>query len=344
MSETESAASLPRGPWLCILTGASRGFGAAFAAVLSAEILGPGSLLLLSARSLGPLRLLAHRLLAQRHGGPPREPGGQGCVGGEPLEERGPQDEKGPQEEKGSLLVSCPGGCLRFLCVAANLECPEGLQAVEATLRTQDPGQYRRLLVLNNAGPPSGPPCAATSSSTWLPPLLLAGAALRWFQGPEESEGTGDTNTWTGDEGPSGRVAMVVNVSSLCALTPYPSWAPYCSSRAARDMLHVVLATEEPHVRVLNYAPGPMDTDMQAEACVRTGDAGLRGRLEKSRAGGALVDPRDSAHALLRLLRADSFRSGAHVDYYDVPGPRRGGDGAETAAHRGRDGGTPQGQ
>ncbi|XP_061407770.1 sepiapterin reductase-like [Lethenteron reissneri] len=344
MSETESAASLPRGPWLCVLTGASRGFGAAFAELLSAEILGPGSLLLLSARSLEPLRLLAHRLLAQRHGGPPQEPGGQGCVGGEPREERG------PQEEKGSLLVSCPGGCLRLLCVAADLEGPEGLQALEAALRTQEPGRYRRLLVLNNAGSLGDVSRRVRDVTTaeWAPlcrhlqlnvaaPLLLAAAALRWFQGLEEAEGTG------GDEGPSGRVAMVINVSSLCAITPYPSWAPYCSSRAARDMLHVVVATEEPHVRVLNYAPGPMDTDMQAEACVQTGDAGLRGRLEKSRAAGTLVDPRDSARALLRLLRADSFRSGAHVDYYDVPGPRREGDGAETA-RRGREGGTPQGQ
>jgi len=47
-----------------------------------------------------------------------------------------------------------------------------------------------------------------------------------------------------------------VNISSLCALQPFRSWALYCSGKAARDMMFRVLAAEEPDVRVLNYAPG----------------------------------------------------------------------------------------
>lgn len=48
----------------------------------------------------------------------------------------------------------------------------------------------------------------------------------------------------------------VVNVSSICALEPYPSWVLYCSAKAARDMMFRVLAEEDPDLRVLNYAPG----------------------------------------------------------------------------------------
>lgn len=48
----------------------------------------------------------------------------------------------------------------------------------------------------------------------------------------------------------------IVNVSSLCALEPFPSWVLYCTGKAARDMMFRVLAKEEPELRVLNYAPG----------------------------------------------------------------------------------------
>lgn len=53
-----------------------------------------------------------------------------------------------------------------------------------------------------------------------------------------------------------GQRRTVVNISSLCALEPFPSWVLYCTGKAARDMMFQVLAKEEPNVRVLNYAPG----------------------------------------------------------------------------------------
>jgi hypothetical protein len=31
------------------------------------------------------------------------------------------------------------------------------------------------------------------------------------------------------------------------------------------------------------------------------------------------LDPMDSARKLFRLLQADEFESGAHIDYYDLP-------------------------
>ncbi|XP_017592882.1 PREDICTED: sepiapterin reductase, partial [Corvus brachyrhynchos] len=110
----------------------------------------------------------------------------------------------------------------------------------------------------------------------------------------------------------------VVNISSLCAREPFRSWTLYCAGKAARDMLFQVLALEEPGVRVLNYAPGPLDTDMQLLARTKTGDPGMRQHFQRLQENGQLIESSVSAQKLLQLLQEDSFPSGAHVDFYDI--------------------------
>ena len=46
--------------------------------------------------------------------------------------------------------------------------------------------------------------------------------------------------------------------------------------KAARDMLFKTMALEDTSIRVLNYAPGPIDTDMQHLAREYTADTELR--------------------------------------------------------------------
>ena len=46
--------------------------------------------------------------------------------------------------------------------------------------------------------------------------------------------------------------------------------------KAARDMLLRTMALEDTSIRVLTYAPGPIDTDMQYEARSYTADDALR--------------------------------------------------------------------
>ena len=41
-------------------------------------------------------------------------------------------------------------------------------------------------------------------------------------------------------------------------------------------MIFRTMALEEPHIRILNYAPGPLDTDMQLVARTKTGDKELK--------------------------------------------------------------------
>jgi len=48
------------------------------------------------------------------------------------------------------------------------------------------------------------------------------------------------------------------------------------TGKAARDMMFLTMALEQPHILVLNYAPGPVDTEMQVEARTKTGDPELR--------------------------------------------------------------------
>uniref|UniRef100_A0A8C3BUJ8 Sepiapterin reductase n=1 Tax=Cairina moschata TaxID=8855 RepID=A0A8C3BUJ8_CAIMO len=201
---------------------------------------------------------------------------------------------------------------LRVECVAAELSTQQGLRkAVEALRELLPSAPPGPLLVVNNAG------SLGDISKSFLDltdpaeintyfafnvtsALCLTTAALQAF----------------GKRPGSSR--MVVNISSLCALKPFKNWALYCSGKAARDMMFQVLALEEPDVRVLNYAPGPLDTDMQLLARTKTGDPEMRRHFQSLQESGQLIDCSVSAQKLLKLLEEDAFSSGAHVDFYDV--------------------------
>uniref|UniRef100_A0A8V0ZD26 Sepiapterin reductase n=1 Tax=Gallus gallus TaxID=9031 RepID=A0A8V0ZD26_CHICK len=286
----------------CVLTGASRGFGRSLARLLAPR-LGPGSLLLLLARSEEALAQLA-----------------------------------------AELRDSCPG--LRVECVASDLGSEEGLRRAVGAVRELLPGgPPDRLLLINNAG----------NATTGIGPQVLVQKKREQQESvvtPEDfapgAEGSlgdisksflsltdpNEINTYFAFNITSalcltssalqafgmrpGCSRTVVNISSLCALQPFRSWALYCSGKAARDMMFRVLAAEEPDVRVLNYAPGPLDTDMQLLARTRTGDAEMRQQFQSLHDSGQLIDCAVSAQKLLRLLEENTFTSGAHMDFYSV--------------------------
>ncbi|NXM81799.1 SPRE reductase, partial [Oenanthe oenanthe] len=268
----------------CVVTGASRGFGRSLARLLAPQ-LGPGSVLLLLARSADALGELASELRA-------------GATGRVRLRDTG--------RDTGSDTG------LRVQYVAADLGCEEGLRRASAALREllQDPS-FGRLLLVNNAGS-LGDVSKSFQDFTDLQEintyfsfnissaLCLTSLALRAFGARAGSSRT------------------VVNISSLCAREPFPSWALYCAAKAARDMMFRVLAREEPQLRVLSYAPGPLDTDMQLLARTRTGDPGMLQHFQRLQEEGQLIDSSVSAQKLLQLLLEDSFPSGAHVDFYDI--------------------------
>jgi sepiapterin reductase len=126
-------------------------------------------------------------------------------------------------------------------------------------------------------------------------------------------------------------IATVVNVSSLVAIQPFPSMSIYSAGKASREAFHVALAKELPSLeskrivsgcdgpifKILNYAPGPMDTTMAKElAETESVDADIRTFYQNA---DNLVNPNDSAEVLVRLvLNEVPYESGDHIDYYDI--------------------------
>ncbi|TMW61478.1 hypothetical protein Poli38472_012669 [Pythium oligandrum] len=124
--------------------------------------------------------------------------------------------------------------------------------------------------------------------------------------------------------------ATIINISSLCAIEPFATQGLYCTGKAAREMHFRVLAAEQQQprdanspdfskVRVLNYAPGPMDTEMQQT--LRESTTVRRDFVEmfaKMKAEGTLIPPATSSGLGVRLIVKNEFESGAHIDYYDI--------------------------
>lgn len=61
---------------------------------------------------------------------------------------------------------------------------------------------------------------------------------------------------------------------------------------------------------MLNYAPGPMNTDMSRD--IRSPE-----QYEEDLKSGNLIDPAKSAEKCVRLAVQGTFVTGSHVDFFD---------------------------
>lgn len=255
---------------LCIITGASKGFGRTIATEIS-RLLKPRSMLVLAARSGDHLRDLKAELDASEAG-------------------------------KIGLVTRC---------VVADLGMKEGVESIIRAAKEVSPEDVNHLILVNNAaslGDVSRYAQTFTNMAevdTYLSlnvssALSLTAGVLQAF--PRRP----------------GLQRSVVNISSLCALQPFSSWVLYCTGKAARDMMFRVLAEEEPDLRVLNYAPGPLDTDMQVEARASTANPEVRQSFANMHSQGQLLTCEDSCSKLMKVLLDNDFHSGAHLDYYDL--------------------------
>lgn len=111
---------------------------------------------------------------------------------------------------------------------------------------------------------------------------------------------------------------IIVNVSSLAAIQEMQCMSLYCTGKAARDMMHKCLACEESDARILNYSPGPMDTDMSMDIQDNCGYEWSRQFFKEIREKGTIIHPDASADKLLKILKEDKYKSGDHIDFYDV--------------------------
>ncbi|GAA6223132.1 sepiapterin reductase-like [Lates japonicus] len=250
---TTNQRTLGRG--ICIITGASKGFGRALAHEVF-HLLEPGSILLLVARSGTLLQEL--------------------------------KEEMQSFTDKQQLVVHC---------IATDLRTKEGVNETVKVARQETVNEIDHVFLINNAG--SLGDISGFESLTDLEkvnsylslnvssPLALTAGILQVFPCR------------------SGLRWSVVNISSVFALRALPSWALYCTAKAARKMMFSVLAEEEPNVKV-SYSPGPLDTDMQEEIQRLTG------------LSYPLFPCQESAAKLMKLLLDNNFVSGTQVDFLEV--------------------------
>jgi len=113
----------------------------------------------------------------------------------------------------------------------------------------------------------------------------------------------------------------LVNISSLAAIQGFKSWGVYCIGKAARDMLIQVIASEtdpSSNVGVLNYAPGPVNTDMQKEIRTSAPVHEQRELYTSMFETGKLVSPTATSSKLVSIIERGDYKSGSHLDFYDA--------------------------
>ena len=99
-----------------------------------------------------------------------------------------------------------------------------------------------------------------------------------------------------------GRAALVINITSDAAVTPYAGWGAYGASKAALSHLSHIWDEElRPHgIRVLALDPGDMDTPMHAQAVPDADPAGLK-------------KPADAAAEIVAVIHTHMTRAEAAV-------------------------------
>ncbi|XP_071793278.1 sepiapterin reductase-like [Asterias amurensis] len=110
----------------------------------------------------------------------------------------------------------------------------------------------------------------------------------------------------------------IIAITSLCALQATKSLSLYCSGKAARNMVMKNIAIEDPDVRVLNWAPGVLNTQMHHDLIANVQDAEIKEMMISVESTQYYLTPAASCKVLMQVLREDSFESGAHIDIWDV--------------------------
>ncbi len=102
---------------------------------------------------------------------------------------------------------------------------------------------------------------------------------------------------------------VVVNLSSIAAVTAMGSNLVYCASKAALDNLTRSLARAlAPRIRVVSVSPGLVDTDF-----VRSLDPAWRAEQVGCTPLGRLATPEEAAAAVVTVVRDLTFTTGAVV-------------------------------
>lgn len=159
--------------------------------------------------------------------------------------------------------------------------------------------EARQVALVNNAGVLAMAPTQDLDLTELDAAIRANVTAPTWLMG------------WFVQHAPSSGRLDLVNLSSGAASSPYPGWLTYCTSKAALRMAGRAVAAdvaEQPALKgrtihVLDYAPGVVATEMQAE--IRGANPATfprRERFQALHAEGQLVAPTGPAIEMADLL------------------------------------------
>lgn len=109
---------------------------------------------------------------------------------------------------------------------------------------------------------------------------------------------------------------IIINLTSLVGRVPFSNMSMYGSGKASREIFFKVLAVEQPKVIVLNYSPGPVDTEMFNSICDTAESAELRQNFKEVREKSVLTADQ-TVGKLLGILEKGDYKSGDTIDYFD---------------------------
>lgn len=111
---------------------------------------------------------------------------------------------------------------------------------------------------------------------------------------------------------------VLVNITSLCGRLPFKDMAMYGTMKAARDQYFRVVALENPTpiVTVLNYSPGPVDTDMYNSVAENASNAEVRKMFTDGKAN--ILTTKQTVSKFIEILLKDDYESGTTIDYFDA--------------------------
>ena len=110
---------------------------------------------------------------------------------------------------------------------------------------------------------------------------------------------------------------FVVNITSKAAIVPIKSFAFYGPGKAAREMFFRILGEESKDILVLNYSPGPVETDMTVYAQQNAAADETSGMFKTLRDTGTILTTEQTTKRFLEIVAKGNYKSGSRLDFYD---------------------------
>lgn len=206
------------------------------------------------------------------------------------------RNKEGLEETKSQIKSSMPGVNVHIFSIdLGDLDqlktlCPE-------LMKLGDPSRHERFVIVHNAG----------TIDTFQHTLaqITDGHTTQKFLDINYTSMTVLTAHFLSSF-PS-KQSHIVHITSMLATVYIAGFPLYSPSRAARNAYMGVLVAENPDVRVLNYSPGPCDTEMYSK---------IPDKIKKGFT--ALLTPEESISKLVSVLSEDQFMNGIVIDYFEV--------------------------